>query len=322
MVGGEAIKKADGLIVLTAVKLKVVKLAHLKILLAVAQEGSFSEAALVLDISQAAVSYAVAQLEAHLGVRLFERGHYGAKLTDVGKRIAVHARGMIALEQALEQEAGLERGLIAGELRVLAFRSAAGKIVAPLVAHLKVKHPALQIRLKELDNEGGVHKMHLVRARQADLAFVDGNVEGNELITWEVMRDRYIALLPTTDARELVCWHELTSENLILSTGHNTGNRVERHFASMDRTVVPAYEVHEDSTIAGLVKAGLGIGLLPAFAADALPEGVKGVPTDVTLERPIYICLLPESIKLPVVRVFLNALRTAFPASEVPLLDI
>ena len=60
-----------------------------------------------------------------------------------------------------------------------------------------------------------------------------------------------------------------------------------------------------------MVGAELGLGILPAFAIDALPEGVKKVPMDTRLERSIYITLLPESLKRPSVRVFLNALKDA-----------
>ena len=268
------------------------KLTQLKAFLAVADSGSFSEAALDLNVSQAAVSYAVAELESHLGVKLLERGRFGARLTPVGESVAVHARGMSALECAMQQEASLSRGVVAGELRVVAFRSAAGKIVTRLISGLRAAYPRLQVRLKELDNEGidGVFKTKLVRERRADVAFVDGDVDNNGLLNWEVMRDPYFALLNVTDEREVLSWDELTSNTLIMSTGLTCGGYVTRHFASLGRNVTPAYEVHEDSTIAQMVAAGLGIGILPEFAIDALPEGVKIVPTDVTI-RTVYLCV-------------------------------
>lgn len=294
------------------------KLTQLKSFLAVADTGSFSEAALDLNVSQAAVSYAVAELENVLAVRLFERGRFGAKLTEVGESIAVHARGLCQLERAVYQEADLSRGVVAGELRIVAFRSAAGKIVTRLISQLRAPYPDLQVRLKGLDDEG----IDMVRERRADIAFVDGDIRDNGLINWEVMRDPYYALLNVADPREILSWNELTSATLIMSTGLTCGGQVLRYFESIGRTVKPAYEVYEDSTIAQMVAANLGIGILPAFAIDALPEGVKVVPTDVTIERSIYISLLPESLKLPVLRVFLNALRAAYPNSEIPPLEL
>lgn len=63
------------------------KFSQLHMLIAVADCGSFSEAALQLQTSQSAVSYAIATLEETLGVVLFSRGRYGANLTPVGEQI-------------------------------------------------------------------------------------------------------------------------------------------------------------------------------------------------------------------------------------------
>lgn len=83
----------------------------------------------------------------------------------------------------------------------------------------------------------------------------------------------------------------------------------------------PAYDVKEDSTILRMVSEGLGVGLLPEFAIDELPENVKVVPFDQPLERPIYVAILPGSLKIPAVRAFLNVLKTQFPNSELPRLE-
>ncbi len=61
-----------------------VKLSQLKIVVAVAEQKNFGEAALDLGISQSAVSHAIAALEDSLGVILFSRGRHGATLTPVG----------------------------------------------------------------------------------------------------------------------------------------------------------------------------------------------------------------------------------------------
>lgn len=63
------------------------KLSQLRILVTVAKQGNFSEAALHLEMSQSVVSHAIAALEEHLGVVLFLRGRHGARLTSVGERI-------------------------------------------------------------------------------------------------------------------------------------------------------------------------------------------------------------------------------------------
>ncbi|GAB2673109.1 LysR family transcriptional regulator [Gordonia jinhuaensis] len=69
---------------------------HLRAFLAVVEERTFTDAALVLDLSQAAVSRSVAALERELGVRLLERGLRETTLTEAGKRIIGPARRTLA----------------------------------------------------------------------------------------------------------------------------------------------------------------------------------------------------------------------------------
>ena len=95
------------------------KLSQLQVLIAVAEGGSFSEAALRLQISQSAVSYAIATLEEDLGVVLFSRGRYGAHLTPVGEQIVDRARQIIYLMEDITKQAELAKGLRGGSVRSL-----------------------------------------------------------------------------------------------------------------------------------------------------------------------------------------------------------
>lgn len=68
------------------------KFFQLRAIVAVADRGNFCEAALELQLSQPAISHAIATLEEELGVPLFARGRHGAVLTPPGERILYHAR--------------------------------------------------------------------------------------------------------------------------------------------------------------------------------------------------------------------------------------
>jgi DNA-binding transcriptional LysR family regulator len=71
-------------------------LRDLRFFLAVAEEGSFTEAALRLFVSQAAVSRTVASFERTVGDRLFQRVPHGSELTESGLRILPEARRVLA----------------------------------------------------------------------------------------------------------------------------------------------------------------------------------------------------------------------------------
>lgn len=90
------------------------KLSQLQVLIAVADWRSFSEAALQLQLSQSAFSYAITTLEEDLGVLLLSRGRYGAHLTPVGKQIVDHARQIAYLMADIAKQANLAKGLHGG----------------------------------------------------------------------------------------------------------------------------------------------------------------------------------------------------------------
>ncbi len=300
------------------------KLQHLRAFLAALDSSSFSEAALDLGTSQSTVSYAVAELERELGVKLLTRGRFGAEPTEVGLRVATHARGIFALTDAVRQEADLARGHIRGTLRVATFRSAAGKILPKVIARLKKDHPGLSVRLIELDDElsPGESKRQLVRDHLAEVAFIDLLTEEDGLLAWELMRDPYRALLHASDPRETFPWSAVDEVPLIFCDHTACGSYVKRHAWDLGFAVRPAYDVKEDSTIVRMVSEGLGVGILPEFAIDELPENVKAVPLDAPLKRPIYVAIAPSSLKIPAVRAFLNVLKRQFPESGLPKLEL
>ncbi len=74
---------------------------HLRALVELIDEGTFTDAAIAIGISQASVSRTVADLERVLGVRLVQRTNRGAMPTPAGARVAAHARRILAELQEL-----------------------------------------------------------------------------------------------------------------------------------------------------------------------------------------------------------------------------
>ena len=296
------------------------KLSQLRALLAVIDNDSFSEAALELDMSQAAVSYAVAELEKTMGVKLLERGRFGARPTVVGNRVAAHARSILRHEAAIMQEVSVEQGVLAGVLRVAVFRSAAGRVLPGIMKALKKQYPKLIVKLIEVDDSDaeGRTKEQLVREHLADIAFTEASGNTENLIIWEVMRDDYRAIVPEDDPRTVVHWTELNDDTFIYSSCIFCSERLRTHLDNQPTDITPAYHVKEDSTILRMVSQGLGMSVLPELAIDELPANVKVLPMHEPLERIIHVALLPGSLKMPAVRAFLTVLKKQFPESDVP----
>src|SRR3954451_11044316 len=96
------------------------KLHDLHVLMAVAQEGSMSRAAQLLNTTQPAISKSIADLEHAIGLRLLDRGRQGAEPTEYGRALL---NGSVAvfddLRQAVKNIESLA-GPTVGEVRVIA----------------------------------------------------------------------------------------------------------------------------------------------------------------------------------------------------------
>lgn len=92
------------------------RLRHMRYFVAVADDGQVTRAARRLNIAQPALSHAIAQLEAQLGTKLFERHPRGVRLTPAGEAFLEKARIALAATDAAElaarSHAGTRRGVI------------------------------------------------------------------------------------------------------------------------------------------------------------------------------------------------------------------
>jgi DNA-binding transcriptional LysR family regulator len=117
----------------------------------VAERGSFSGAAKHLNRSAAAVTRAVAELEARLGVRLLNRTTRAVSVTEAGQRFLVGARRVLADLAEIEQGAAGQGQAPRGELRVTAPIVFGRRHVLPLVTDFLGQYPEVSVRLALLD---------------------------------------------------------------------------------------------------------------------------------------------------------------------------
>lgn len=131
---------------------------QLQALAAIAETGSFSAAARQLDRAQSVVSYAIAQLEAQLGLSMFDRSGRLPKLTDAGRSLLADAwRAIAAIDTLRARAAGLQQGLEA-ELRLAVdVMYPAQRLVAALDA-FAAAFPTVTMRLY-VEALGGVTKL-------------------------------------------------------------------------------------------------------------------------------------------------------------------
>ncbi len=125
-----------------------IELRHLRALTAVVDEGGFTDAAAVLDLSQASVSRTVAGLEEILGVRLLDRTTRRIAPTPEGVHVLEHARRVLEEVAALRRAA--ESG--AGELRVGYAWAALGRRTTSVLRRWASAHPGTELVLVRINS--------------------------------------------------------------------------------------------------------------------------------------------------------------------------
>jgi len=255
---------------------------QLKTFVTVVDQGSFTAAGRHLGLSQPAISRAVATLEKELGLPLVVRGRDGLSLTDAGSSAVTHAREALRHMELMRTELAGMAGDVAGTLTLASLPTATATLLAQQLRAFAERHPAVTIRLLEgseeevrdwLDQgavEAGVVKLP---ARGLQTA-----VLGDQEMVAVVPADSWLA------ARDVVDYAELAKEPFVLGTGGcaDVFGPIARQ-AGVEFDV--AFQAREMSAVLEIVRAGLGVSILPDAALQQLPDGV--------VVRP----LVPETVR-------------------------
>lgn len=292
------------------------KISQLRALVVIAEVGSFSDAALQLDLSQSAVSHAIATLEDELGVILLNRGRQGAVLTPVGAQITEEARRVLQSLENICKQAQLAKGLQSGQVRVAGFRSVATHILPMVIEQFCNKYPGISVTINEFQHYSQVEEE--LRQGRADFGFTYLPTS-KEFEAFELLRDRYIVLLPPSaiPIPSPITWEQLTAYPLILPPPQDCcRDMIDQHLARFNKLPQPAYEVKEDSTILSMVQRGLGASIMPQLAAEPIPEDLLVLDLPVLLERVIGVIVLAAALHPPAVFAFIDTLKTVWRGSE------
>ncbi len=168
---------------------------HLRVFLAVAECGGIGAGAARLHISQPAVTREIRELEASVGVPLFDRHPRGVSLTEGGRRLLQYAQRIFALELAAERELRGFASLSQGELHLGASATLGSYLLPPLLNRFREQYPQVFVSL-QISNTGEVTQQ-LDDGRIA-LGFVEGAFDRAGYAHRLLARD---ALLPVVGPR-------------------------------------------------------------------------------------------------------------------------
>lgn len=139
---------------------------HLRLIAAIVAEGNLLRAAEALNMTQSAVTKALQDAEAQMGVSLFDRTNRGVVPTTYGTSLAEHARLILAQISRAEQEMADLRDGASGQVTIGTLLAGSAGLLPRAIARLRQDKPRLVIKVEEATND---ILMPALRAGELDL---------------------------------------------------------------------------------------------------------------------------------------------------------
>ncbi|GAB3480744.1 LysR family transcriptional regulator [Nocardiopsis coralliicola] len=244
-----------------------VSLRQLEYLTSVARLGSVTAAARELFVAQSAVSTALADLEAALGVALFVRTQKGMLLTAAGQRAVAAADGVLAGLDQLRESASREREEVDGALTIGCYATIAPILLPRVIDEFSRRHPKVRLSFVEAAHEKLLDDLLNTRI---DLAityhYEFAPVRTESGVTAHPLRsDPPYVLVPAggpLSAQPTVSLAELAAEPLILFDLPPAGSYFLGLFGKAGLTPNVRFRTASFEMVRALVARGLGSALL------------------------------------------------------------
>ncbi len=253
-------------------------LKQLEYFVRVAELGSFSKAALILNIAQPALSRQVRLLETDLRVALLQRTGRGVVLTEAGKRLFDHSIGILQLMSRVREDIENTRGEPAGRIVVGLPPSMGRLLTLPLVDGFRRSLPKARLAIVE---GLSTHLAEWISTGRVDVGLLH-NPESQAALELTPVLDEPLGLVsPAGAARKqgkakaTITLAELTRFPLILpERSHAIRKLLETQAALAGHKLNVALEISSVQSILELVRAGHGHAVLTptALVASGQPE--------------------------------------------------
>jgi len=279
--------------------------------LAALEHGSLMGAARSLGVHQPTVGRHMAELEAQLGVTLFERTGRGLLPTADALRLAEPARAMAASADQLARRASGAQGLVKGTVRLSASQPVACVLLPSVLVRMRRTWPDIEIELvvsNELSNLLQREADIAVRMVRPDQGSLLCRRIGQVAIGAYAHRD-YLQRRGTPRAPIDLLQHELIGNDRqtdIVRGFAGLGHAVEREQFVLRTDDLMAYEA--------LVGSGAGIGFLARYVARRNPDLLPVLPTLPIAPLPMWLVVHREIRSSPRIRAVWD-----FLARELPL---
>jgi len=241
---------------------------QLEAFLAVAQERSFSRAALRLHRTQSAISQTIGKLEELVGEKVFERSSRDATLTAAGLVLLQYAEELLNLRERAREAISELRSLHEGKLMVAANEFTSLCLLPALHLYHRM-HPSIKIQVQR-SFSGEIPRQILMH--QVEFGVLSFKPEDDQLSSTIFYRDELVFVVypgHSLAAAEKVSIHDLAGESFV---AHNVPSplriKVIEAFKKTRTTLHMDVELPTLSSIKEFVRMGNGVALMPRMCVD------------------------------------------------------
>ncbi|OBZ08445.1 LysR family transcriptional regulator [Bacillus sp. FJAT-27264] len=280
----------------------------------IAESGSFTKAGLELNMTQPAVSRAISTLEDELDVKLLLRDRRsGLALTDVGKRVLVLFREILAGFDKVNQEIAMEKGLEKGRIRIGAFPVAAAYFFPKIIRSIASQYPGVEIEMYE----GSVTEVKdWLDSRFIDVGLILPPI--GEFETFPLFREQLYGVVQEDNPlgkHKIISVSDLQQEPLLICrAGYEPP--IEDLFHRSGSTLNPKYVVNNFSTALNMIQEGLAVGIMSDLSLMSLPPGVVVRELSPDAYREIHIAVQSLENSSIAVKLFIETALQLFTNKE------
>ncbi len=305
---------------------------QLRILKAIAAQGSFKKAADLLYVTQPAVSLQIQNLEKQLEITIFDRGGRKALLTEAGRLLLEYCERI--LNQCDEACKAIEdlNSLKGGTLVIGASQTTGTYLMPRMIGLFRQKYPDVSVQLQ-------VHSTRRtgwsVANGQIDLAIIGGQLPGdleNLLQIIPYATDELALVLPTkhplANKKELLK-EDLYKLNFVTLDSQSTTRKVVDKLlqdSGLDNQRLKIeMELNSLEAIKNAVQSGLGVSFLPVVSIEReLAAGTihKAFITDLVVKRELKLITNPSRYTSRASEVFKKNILPQFASLDSPLRQI
>jgi DNA-binding transcriptional LysR family regulator len=240
-------------------------LRQLQYFVAVCEQGTVSGAAHTLSISQSAVTEAIKDLEADLGVGLFDRHPRGLNVTHKGHQFLRHATAILSGVSDARQAFERTDDAVSGSLHLGVTSLVAGYVLSDILARYRRANPAVEVTAIE---DNGDYLEHLLIGGELDVAvMVISNLRDRMALQAEILEvSPYRLWLPLghhLTSQESISLSDVSSEPLIMLTVDEIEEATVKLLGALGAKPHVAFRTRSVEAVRSLVATGAGVALLP-----------------------------------------------------------